>query len=295
MRDSTREANNQQWQMYQQNRADAQSWRTQGEWALSQMRAGLGGGPQVNRGGYAPRGGSYGGRGGFASLYGRPGASQTYRGTGGRTRPPPQGTYKPGDPVGYAPQQGVAVPDRYAGGSSSFSENPGGTAMLDGGGTAPMDGAGSQLRVYDQGSGGYGGSYGGGPSADAGMSLGDFQSDGAALASGFTGGDLSADPIYGGVSRDFSLSDFQTDPGYQFRMQQGMDALQNSAAARGGLMGGDTGRALAEYGQNFASNEFQNAFNRYQQNRQFRAGAERLGAKAFPFGAGASGMSARDC
>jgi len=52
------------------------------------------------------------------------------------------------------------------------------------------------------------------------------------------------------------------DPGYQFRLQQGMQALQNSAAARGGLLSGNTGQALVNYGQNYASNEYQNVYNR---------------------------------
>ena len=77
---------------------------------------------------------------------------------------------------------------------------------------------------------------------------------------------------YEDVSRDFGAGDFQQDPGYRFRMQQGQEAIENSASARGGL-GGDTLRALAEYGQNFASNEYQNAYNRFQQNRNSRAGA----------------------
>lgn len=68
-------------------------------------------------------------------------------------------------------------------------------------------------------------------------------------------------------TRSFGLADFQQDPGYQFRMNQGTEAIQNSAAARGGLFSGNTGRALAEYGQNFASNEYQNAYNRYNNDR----------------------------
>lgn len=68
----------------------------------------------------------------------------------------------------------------------------------------------------------------------------------------------------------FGASDFQEDPGYQFRMQQGADALQRSAAARGGLMNGGTAKALTEYGQNFASNEYQNAYNRFNNDQSLR-------------------------
>lgn len=55
----------------------------------------------------------------------------------------------------------------------------------------------------------------------------------------------------------------QADPGYQFRMNQGQRALENSAAARGGLLSGNTARALTEYGQDYGSQEFQNILNRY--------------------------------
>jgi hypothetical protein len=62
----------------------------------------------------------------------------------------------------------------------------------------------------------------------------------------------------------------QNDPGYQFRLDQGQKALENSAAARGGLLSGGTGKALQDYGQQYASNEYGNVYNRalgqYQQN-----------------------------
>lgn len=57
----------------------------------------------------------------------------------------------------------------------------------------------------------------------------------------------------------------QMDPGYGFRLGEGLKALERSAAARGGLMGGATGKALQRYGQDFASQEFGNAYNRLAQ------------------------------
>lgn len=54
----------------------------------------------------------------------------------------------------------------------------------------------------------------------------------------------------------------QNDPGYQFRLQQGQQALENSASARGGLLGGNTAVAEQQYGQNYASNEYQNVYER---------------------------------
>lgn len=58
----------------------------------------------------------------------------------------------------------------------------------------------------------------------------------------------------------------QNDPGYQFRLQQGQQALQNSAAARGGLLTGGTAKALTDYNQNAASGEYGNVYNRALQN-----------------------------
>lgn len=72
--------------------------------------------------------------------------------------------------------------------------------------------------------------------------------------------------------RDFSANDFQTDPGYQFRMDQGQKALERSAAARGGLQSGGTLKALTNYGQNVASSEYQNAYNRFNADRDRRFG-----------------------
>ena len=54
----------------------------------------------------------------------------------------------------------------------------------------------------------------------------------------------------------------QNDPGYQFRLSQGLQALQNSAAARGGLLSSGTAKNINDYAQNQASNEYGNVYNR---------------------------------
>lgn len=75
------------------------------------------------------------------------------------------------------------------------------------------------------------------------------------------------DPYF---QRDFSMADFQADPGFAFRMQEGQKALERSAAARGGLQSGGTLKALAQYSQDYASNEYQNAYNRFTNNQTNR-------------------------
>ena len=72
---------------------------------------------------------------------------------------------------------------------------------------------------------------------------------------------------FGKYGRDFGMSDFQADPGYAFRLSEGLKALDRQAAARGGLISGSALKAAQRYGQDAASQEYQNAFNRYQVNR----------------------------
>lgn len=72
---------------------------------------------------------------------------------------------------------------------------------------------------------------------------------------------------YGSANRNFAPSDLTTDPSYQFRLSEGLKALDAQAAARGGLISGNALRGAQDYGQNAASQEYQNAYNRYQTNR----------------------------
>ena len=80
------------------------------------------------------------------------------------------------------------------------------------------------------------------------------------------GGDTSAGD-YGKYAKDFSMADYQADPGYAFRLKAGTDALGHQAAARGGLISGQTLKGMQDYAQGSASQEYSNAFNRYQTNR----------------------------
>jgi hypothetical protein len=72
---------------------------------------------------------------------------------------------------------------------------------------------------------------------------------------------------YGQYAKDFGMADYQADPGYAFRLSEGMKQLGHQAGARGGLISGQTLKGLQDYAQNSASQEYQNAYNRYQQNR----------------------------
>jgi hypothetical protein len=70
--------------------------------------------------------------------------------------------------------------------------------------------------------------------------------------------------------QNFGMDQFQADPGYNFRMSEGMKGLERSAAARGGLLSGGTLKGIQRFGQDLASQEFQNAFNRYGIERERR-------------------------
>ena len=65
------------------------------------------------------------------------------------------------------------------------------------------------------------------------------------------------------------------DPGYQFRLSEGLRALENRAAQRGTLRSGATLQALMDYGQDTASQEYDKAYNRASQDYE-RAYRNRL-------------------
>jgi hypothetical protein len=66
-------------------------------------------------------------------------------------------------------------------------------------------------------------------------------------------------------------SSISSNPGYNFRRTQGQEALENSAASRGGLLSGNALRAIQEYGQDYASNEYDKALDREARGAQFGA------------------------
>lgn len=58
------------------------------------------------------------------------------------------------------------------------------------------------------------------------------------------------------------MGNWQQDPGYQFRLSEGNKAINNAAAARGMGNSGATMKALSRYGQDYASGEYDKAYNR---------------------------------
>jgi hypothetical protein len=68
----------------------------------------------------------------------------------------------------------------------------------------------------------------------------------------------------------------QADPGYQFRLSEGLKALDRQAAARGGLISGSALKAAQRYGQDMASQEYGQAYNRAL--TEYGAGVDRSAA-----------------
>ena len=63
-------------------------------------------------------------------------------------------------------------------------------------------------------------------------------------------------------SQGATYQGFTGTPGYQFRMDEGRNALLANQAVGGRLMSGSTGRALTQFGQDYASSEYGNYMNR---------------------------------
>ena len=68
----------------------------------------------------------------------------------------------------------------------------------------------------------------------------------------------------------FGMDQFKADPGYAFRLSEGQKQLDRTAASRGGLLSGGALKAATRYGQEMGSQEYTNAFNRYQTERAAR-------------------------
>lgn len=82
------------------------------------------------------------------------------------------------------------------------------------------------------------------------------------------GGDPTA-ADYGTLAKPFTPGDLTQDPGYQFKLSQGTEALNRALAAKGGLNSGAALKAAQEYGQGLADQTYQDAYNRdlaYKQN-----------------------------
>lgn len=85
---------------------------------------------------------------------------------------------------------------------------------------------------------------------------------GYALGLGGTGtGDAGA------LTKPFTMADYQADPGYAFRLAEGQKALDRVTSAKGKYFSGGAVKGMTDYNQQSASQEYQNAYDRYRTNQ----------------------------
>jgi hypothetical protein len=98
---------------------------------------------------------------------------------------------------------------------------------------------------------------------------------------GFGAANSLANLLQGGFHAP-TLEEAQQNPGYQFALQTGTNALEKGAAARGNLLSGSEGTALQQYGQGLGEQNYQQVYNRalenYMTNYQTLMGGAGLGS-----------------
>lgn len=68
---------------------------------------------------------------------------------------------------------------------------------------------------------------------------------------------------FGSLLTPFGQDQFEQDAGYQFRLEEGQKALERQLAAQGKTFSPEAAKALADYNQGMASQEYNTAYNRY--------------------------------
>jgi hypothetical protein len=71
----------------------------------------------------------------------------------------------------------------------------------------------------------------------------------------------------GDLTRRFTMADFEADPGYQFRLAEGLKARERAGLRTGGIYGGPMIKGFERFGQDLASQEYGNAYNRFNQDQ----------------------------
>lgn len=64
----------------------------------------------------------------------------------------------------------------------------------------------------------------------------------------------------------YGAAQYQSSPGYQFQLQQGLGAVNNAATLGSGVNSGNTLKALQTYGQGVANQDYQQGYQNYSQN-----------------------------
>ncbi len=75
-------------------------------------------------------------------------------------------------------------------------------------------------------------------------------------------------PTFGALLKNYTGQDIYQDPSYKFRLGEGQKAMERQLAASGRFLSPAASKALMDYGQQMGSQEFGNAYNRYNQDQQ---------------------------
>lgn len=78
----------------------------------------------------------------------------------------------------------------------------------------------------------------------------------------------------------FQPESYLTDPGYEFRLGEGQKAIEGSAAARGMQLSGSNLKDITRFSQDYASAEYGNAYNRWQQDLSNQFNLAQMGQSA---------------
>lgn len=104
----------------------------------------------------------------------------------------------------------------------------------------------------------------------------------------FLGYGQQAGGLLGSMAGQDPRQNWQQDPGYQFRQQQGEQAIGRAASAMGGRASGRTLKDLTSFNQDLASQEYGNAVN-----RGFQQQAQQMGVAGQLAGLGGIGANAQ--
>jgi hypothetical protein len=273
-------------QVFGQQQANQAPWLSAGSGALSKLSylLGIPGVSQLSQSALTPQTSSTNTGNGFdpnnfGSAFDNNPALNRLRGGGNSSAGGPQlmsanSATMPAGGGGSAvmPNNPSNMPSGFGNRINGISPINGGTAQLPPGGFA---GGGQNFSGGPQASGTPGGIVGNNPNPDTsgiiqanggGSAVVPFAGNDGTAATG--GGFGSLLQPYGQTFQAPTNVTEQNDPGYQFRLNQGNQLLQNSAAAKGGLLSGGTAKALMDFGQNDASNEYSNVYNRALNNFQ---------------------------
>lgn len=164
--------------------------------------------------------------------------------------------------AGYATGQGMNISPTAPSGGGAGGGTGGGTGTGGGAGTGPGAGTGGGQGTPTPGT--TGGSDGLGNEGQS-----EFPIASAANYARPTYTPYTAPTRPAEINKPFDLFN---DEGYQFRLKEGIDGIENSAAARGNLNSGRTLKDLTEFASGLASQEYGAAFGRYDTSRKFGEG-----------------------